>query len=196
MNSHYFNSLNLKLSIVRLSHNDKRRALVLYRPPGQQNHIWQLDTAAESSQRGVLRIGGQQLAPFVHTRRPAALLALPGQDVPYTPGAMTGGQVLQHRVSYITALLIQSRGQVELNPCTGCQRRMLPFSECRRVPGHFGGCCGNCKWPDHGARCSFFDRNDRTVRAGTIELLDDDDDDDDGVEEVAAGASRGTAIEL
>ena len=32
---------------------------------------------------------------------------------------------------------------------------MRPFPECRRVQGHFGGCCGNCKWPDHAARCRF-----------------------------------------
>nr|RBQ91350.1 hypothetical protein FVER53263_13153 [Fusarium verticillioides] len=28
-----------------------------------------------------------------------------------------------------------------------------PFPYCIRLPGHFGGCCGNCKWPDHAAKC-------------------------------------------
>ncbi|KAF7545974.1 hypothetical protein G7Z17_g8761 [Cylindrodendrum hubeiense] len=32
-----------------------------------------------------------------------------------------------------------------------------------RLPGHFGGCCGNCKWPDRAARCS---GRDSVVPAG------------------------------
>ncbi|KAL4958604.1 DUF3716 domain-containing protein [Aspergillus stella-maris] len=65
------------------------------------------------------------------------------------------------RDSYINALLIQSRGQYLEVPCTTCQnvRGQLAFPECRHVPGAFGGACGNCKWPDHGLRCSVRDEN-------------------------------------
>ncbi|OJD20098.1 hypothetical protein ACJ73_08569 [Blastomyces percursus] len=104
------------------------------------------------------------------------VLALPGQDVVFVRGAITEVQVRSHRPSYINVLLIQSRGQPEPHACTACRDGpgFRPFPECRRVPGHFGGACGNCKWQDHAARCS--------VRDGGIEVidLDDDDDDDEG----------------
>jgi hypothetical protein len=29
-----------------------------------------------------------------------------------------------------------------------------PFPFCKSLPGYFGGCCGNCKWPDRAARCT------------------------------------------
>lgn len=29
-----------------------------------------------------------------------------------------------------------------------------PFPVCVRLPGHFGGSCANCKWPDRAASCS------------------------------------------
>ncbi|KAL7917111.1 hypothetical protein ACQKWADRAFT_307581 [Trichoderma austrokoningii] len=54
---------------------------------------------------------------------------------------------------YINALLIQSRGTAAPTPCTGCRSRMerdddafaALFPTCVRLPGHFGGGCGNCK---------------------------------------------------
>jgi hypothetical protein len=66
------------------------------------------------------------------------------------------------RDSYVNAFLIQSRGVLIPTPCDKCQRQMTmdrdayaaPFPVCIRLPGHFGGCCGNCKWRDHAARCS------------------------------------------
>ena len=61
-------------------------------------------------------------------------------------------------------------------PCRECQRLGLDrtvFPECRRIQGQFGGCCGNCKWPDHGARCRWGGHggdgrgnNKRTPRGG------------------------------
>ena len=57
---------------------------------------------------------------------------------------------------------------------------MYPFLECRRVPGHFGGCCGNCKWPDHGARCTANNDDD-----------DDDDDSDSSIEFTGGRAIQG-----
>jgi hypothetical protein len=37
-----------------------------------------------------------------------------------------------------------------LGNCLNYQRQGLcPFPECRHTLGHFGGCCGNCKWRDH-----------------------------------------------
>ncbi|OJD24033.1 hypothetical protein ACJ73_04608 [Blastomyces percursus] len=113
----------------------------------------------------------RQLNPFAHSPQSRAVLALPGQDVVFVRGAITEVQVRSHRQSYVNALLIQSRGQPEPHACTAC-RGGRPFPECRRVPGHFGGACGNCKWRDHAARCS--------VRDGGIEVIDLDDDDDEG----------------
>lgn len=85
-----------------------------------------------------------------------ALLALPGRDVPYVPGAITMAQISSNRPSYINAVLIQRAGWVHpQGDCLNCQRRgtLRPFTECRRTPGHFGGCCGNCKWRDQARQC-------------------------------------------
>jgi len=41
---------------------------------------------------------------------------------------------------------------------------IMPFPECHRTPGHFGGCCSNCKWRDHAARCSVHDNDDSSDR--------------------------------
>ena len=96
------------------------------------------------------------------------VLALPGQDVAFVRGRITGAQVLSQRPGYINAILIQSRGasctgddscfQCRTNPGRG------PFLECRSINGHFGGCCGNCKWRDHAACCTL-----------TFVLVDNDD---------------------
>ena len=102
-------------------------------------------------------MGQQQLAPFVHSRQALAVLALPGQDVDFVRGAISGNQIVTHRPSYINAILIQSRGQALPRACNQCLGRpgLRPFPVCLRVPGHFQGCCGNCKLREHGARCSF-----------------------------------------
>lgn len=118
----------------------------------------QLDQLA-LQQIPVLLIGGQQLAPHCHNNQQRAVLALPGQNVPFVRGAILPTQVGTHRPSYINAMLIQSRGVVS-GPCDRCQRSLRPFLECRRVPGRFGGCCGNCKWPDQAARCTERDNDD------------------------------------
>jgi Protein of unknown function (DUF3716) len=79
---------------------------------------------------------------------------MPGRDVPFVRGAITPQQLATHRPSYVNAVLIQRAGVLIPAGCSECQRRGLrPFPECRRVVGHFGSACGNCKWRDHGARC-------------------------------------------
>ncbi|OJD22097.1 hypothetical protein ACJ73_06562 [Blastomyces percursus] len=92
-----------------------------------------------------LFIAGQQLNLFAHSPQSRAVLALPGQDVVFVRGAITEVQVRSHRASYINALLIQSRGRPEPHACTACRGGpgLRPFPECRRLPGHFGGACGN-----------------------------------------------------
>jgi len=139
-----------------------RRALVLYNAAVAH---------ASAGQNPVLVVGGQQMAAFIHSPQGLAVLALPGRDVVFVPGAITPKQVGSHRPSYINAILIQSRGNTVPGPCTACQGPrpgLRPFPECRRVPGHFGGCCGNCKWRDHAFKCSV--RDDMVV-----EVSDDDD---------------------
>ena len=161
------------------------RALVLYNAAVAN---------ASAGQNPVLVVGGQQMAAWVHSPQGRAVLALPGQDVVFVRGAITPNQVASHRPSYINAILIQSRGNVVLNPCTACQGLcpgLRPFPECRRLPGHFGGCCGNCKWRDHALKCSV--RDDRIV-----ELSDDDDDPGEGGGQlqIEAGATPENAIVL
>jgi hypothetical protein len=104
----------------------------------------------------MLRVSGQELRPFVHTSEGRVLLALPGSDVEFVAGAISPEQLFSARTSYVNAILIQSRGGTPLVPCTHCQRRLRPFPWCHRVTGVLGSTCGNCKWPDHGARCSLY----------------------------------------
>ena len=128
---------------------------------------------APAGQDPVLVVGGQQMAGFIHSPQGRAVLALPGQDVTFVRGSITPAQVGSHRPSYINAILIQSRGQLVAGMCSACRATrpgLRPFPECRRLPGHFGGCCGNCKWRDHAARC--------TTRDDNVVELDSDDDDD------------------
>ncbi|PGH15888.1 hypothetical protein AJ79_02055 [Helicocarpus griseus UAMH5409] len=89
---------------------------------------------------------------------------------------MNERQVLSHRPSYINAILIQSRGRPEVQACIACRSGpgLHPFPECRRLPGHFGGACGNCKWRDHASRCSVRDDED------VVEVIDVLDSDNEG----------------
>ena len=69
--------------------------------------LWQAAVAAAApNAHPVLPVGGQQLGAWVHSAQGLAVLALPGRDVPFVRGAITGQQVLTHRPSYINAILI------------------------------------------------------------------------------------------
>lgn len=86
-----------------------------------------------------------------------ATLRLRGRPIWHVRGNINGQQIVSQRPSYINALLIQSRGDRLRSVCDACAVRCKPFPECIRLPGYFGGCCGNCKWRDHAARCSVRD---------------------------------------
>ena len=102
-----------------------------------------------------LDVAGLELAPYCVSLLSHALLALPGRRVFYKRGAIRPDQMASKRQSYINGVLIQSRGRFVNPPCRQCRTRgMRPFLSCRRAPGHFGGCCGNCKWRDHAASCT------------------------------------------
>jgi hypothetical protein len=149
--------------------------------------------AATASGHPVLVVGGQQLAFLVTTPRGRAVLALPGVDVPFVRGAIQLYQLRSVRPSYIHGILIQSRGQPVAAPCAACQASrpgLRPFPECRRLPGHFGGCCGNCKWRDHAARCTVRDNNDGRP------LIDNGPSDDGGSQELVLGSSAANPIVL
>ena len=155
------------------------RALVLY------NAV--VAAAQLRRQNPVLHVGGQQLAPYVHSPQGRAVLALPGQDVEFVRGSIRPSQVGSHRASYINAILIQSRGMAMDYPCSSCRnavRGPRPFTECRRVAGHFGGACANCKWKDHASRCSV--RGDDGAAYGGPRRLDPRPDRDDGGDGSAA----------
>jgi Protein of unknown function (DUF3716) len=103
------------------------------------------------------------------------VLALPRQDVVFVQEAITSNQIASHRPSYINAILIQSRGNVVLNPCTACQGPrpgLRSFLECRRLLGHFGGCYGNYKWRDRASKCSVQDDRIVELCARVCVLLD------------------------
>jgi hypothetical protein len=194
-----------------------RNSLVLY------NQAVAVAAAAGANANPVLLVGGQALRPFVHRPQQIAVLALPGQDVVFVRGTITPGQMGQHRPSYTNAVLIQSRGQLQAPPCGRCRGSpgLTPFPECRRLPGHFGGCCGNCKWRDHAVRCSARDAGpdnnpgpgagggagaQRTILAGgggEEEGEEEEEEEEEGGEEggkrggpAAAGATQETAIVL
>ncbi|KAL1957702.1 hypothetical protein VTO42DRAFT_5679 [Malbranchea cinnamomea] len=77
-------------------------------------------TGPQSPHR-ILFIAGQQLSPFAHSPQARAVLALPGQDVLFVRGSMSEHQILNHPPSYINAILIQSRGRMEVQACTACR---------------------------------------------------------------------------
>lgn len=101
-------------------------------------------------------------------------------------GRVCWGQILGMRDSYINAFLIQSRGTRELVPCTLCAKKMAkdrssyahPFPYCIRLPGHYKGCCGNCKWADHALKCHI--QEEAGAGDGSlgepIDLVDEEDD--------------------
>lgn len=74
------------------------------------------------------------------------------KDVLINKGRISLVQVSSARPSYINALIIQSRGIEVPEGCTNSMQGV--FVQTIRLPGYFGGCCGNCKWKDHGTRCS------------------------------------------
>jgi hypothetical protein len=91
------------------------------------------------------------------------ILRQPGRPVWHVAGSITGQQIVSQRPAYINALLIQSRGNLLVRPCDTCAHRSRPFHQCIRLPGEFGGCCGNCKWRDRACWCSVRDGQPRNA---------------------------------
>ncbi|EDN08635.1 predicted protein [Histoplasma mississippiense (nom. inval.)] len=90
----------------------------------EDNRGWALSLLGLSGPQGphrILFVADQQLSPFTHSPQSRAVLALPGQDVPFVRGSMTELQVRSHRPSYINAILIQSRGRTEPHACLACR---------------------------------------------------------------------------
>ncbi|EAS32211.3 uncharacterized protein CIMG_13692 [Coccidioides immitis RS] len=124
--------------------------------------------AQTDGQPPCLFVGQNQLAPYAHSPQSRRLLAQPGRNVEFVLGRIFPYQINMHRQSYINAILIQSRGRTLhwssiCNRCTEMEP-MAPFPLCRRAYGHFGGACGNCKWPDYASRCSLHGRPESAVR--------------------------------
>lgn len=117
-------------------------------------------------------VAGQQLRPYIKNALQDAVLRLPGRVVTFLRGRVRPDQIMGMRDSYVNAFLIQSRGTATDTPCGACQDKMIldpngyanPFPTCVRLPGHFGGSCGNCKWRDHAARCSRGDNPGSSTR--------------------------------
>ena len=130
------------------------------------------------------------MAPACHNDLQRACLALVGSDVLFVVGRVRPEQLRTMRPSYINAILIQRGGTLVPGGCGECQRRGLtPFPECRRALGHFGDAYGNCKWRDHGIRCSGGSPPGDSGRV--VELSDSDDEYDDDDDSIR-GPSRRT----
>jgi hypothetical protein len=141
---------------VRLprTHAEGIQSLIQYteRPHGDQGQLQ-------------LPVGGDELARMCTTPMQHALLAERGRPIWHVRGNINGQQIVSQRPSYINALLIQSRGNPLVRVCDACADRCKPFPQCIRIPGYFGGCCGNCKWRDHASRCTVRDdQPDNTTR--------------------------------
>lgn len=121
-----------------------------------------LEPVYENPRLRQVDISGNQMRRFIHNNLQRGLMALPGRPVMYLHNSVRLEQVTSMRDSYVNAFLIQSRGFPTPRPCSACRTMMRldrdgyarPFPYCIRMPGHFGGCCGNCKWPDHAASCT------------------------------------------
>lgn len=122
-------------------------------------------------------VSQQQLRAYIKNELQHNALLLPGHRVMIVLGRVRPDQVINKRDSYVNAFIIQSRGVECAIPCDACARKMMvdgdqfayPFPTCVRLSGHFGGCCGNCKWPDHAARCTNRDGGAiRGVRGGSL----------------------------
>jgi hypothetical protein len=75
----------------------------------------------------MLRVGGQQLAPLVHSVPGRALLSIQGSDVEFVRGSITPEQLFSARPSYVNAVSIQSREGDAASPCQDCYRLLRPF---------------------------------------------------------------------
>jgi hypothetical protein len=100
------------------------------------------------------------LAAVCHTEEQLAVLRRPAlNDLTFKTGRLKVSQLRSGRPSYINAILIQTRGVVGVE-CRFPDQCPGNFLECVRLPGFWGGACGNCKWRDHGARCPLYDENE------------------------------------
>ncbi|OAP53992.1 hypothetical protein AYL99_11752 [Fonsecaea erecta] len=142
-------------------------------------------SATGAPQTPVLVVGNRQLAPAVTGARSRSILDMPGSDVPYVRNRIHPEQILSRRLSYINAILIQSRGVAPTQPCDSCRAgRLAPFTSCRHLPDHFGGACANCKWRDLGKRCSL--NPQASVASTSTTTAEQPDDGNDGDAEQAA----------
>ncbi|KAG5743523.1 hypothetical protein H9Q70_013767 [Fusarium xylarioides] len=131
-------------------------------------------------------VSQQELARYTKNALQRAVLAFPGKSVTVLNGRVRWKQILGMLDSYINAFLIQSRGTRELVPCALCAKKMAkdrssyahPFPYCFRLPGHFGGCCGNCKWADHAGKCHKQEEAGAGdgSRGELVDLVDEEDD--------------------
>lgn len=132
----------------------------------------------------ILAIANQGLAPFALSAGCTRVLALPGRNIEYTPGRVTAVR-LRSRESYRCTVLVQSRGQPVTPVCQSCNGLGEPdhgkaFPTCIRLPGHFGGACVNCVWPNHAARCTARDEAQPPPSPSSGESSSDDSSDQDG----------------
>ncbi|OKL55211.1 hypothetical protein UA08_04289 [Talaromyces atroroseus] len=121
-----------------------------------QRLIDQAEQAAPYGQDPMVILPPQALDFWCSSPQSRAAQALPVQrGIYFKSGSLKAFQIVSGRQSYINALLIASRGVVG-PPCgASCQadRTNTPFVQCVRLPGHWNGCCANCKWRDWGSHC-------------------------------------------
>lgn len=101
-----------------------------------------------------LTIGGSQLPVLCSRGYQLKLCYKLGRDLHHIPGRMTKQQWLSTDPVYIDGLLIQSRGLPLIELCTNCLRNLGSFPRCVRLPGHYGGICGNCRYDKRDKECT------------------------------------------
>jgi hypothetical protein len=77
-------------------------------------------------------------------------------DVEIFENRVTEQQIRSALPAYVNALLLQFRGIINTIACNLCRTRENrgPLVQCVSLENEWNGCCANCKWRNHGARCS------------------------------------------
>jgi hypothetical protein len=128
--------------------------------------MWIQEDDSTSGPLAIFVVAQGELGKLCTNAIQRSVLERPGKDVLYRRPLVTWEQLETKRQSYVNATLIQSRGKLQAEPCKACKSKMKaqeekdkhswarPFPYCVRLPGFFGGACGNCKWQDKGSTCS------------------------------------------
>jgi hypothetical protein len=104
-------------------------------------------------------------------------IRMPGNspyDSPRTPlvarrGHVSAANILSQRPSYLKAIIIHTRGNLNFQPCQRCLAaynrtgEFLHYAGCISLFSWYNGACSNCIHDDHGATCSIKGNDNRKL---------------------------------